>query len=75
MKTGANLRLPILRLGLLTAAALAIHGYHLGVKDGEIFIPAAKKLLNPELYPYGDEFFCHTSTCLCSAPSSPGRRG
>jgi hypothetical protein len=57
MKTAADRRLPILRLGLLTAAALAIHGYHLGVEDGEIFIPAAKKLLNPGLYPYGDEFF------------------
>jgi hypothetical protein len=49
--------LPILRLGGLTAAALLIHGYHLGVEDAEIYIPAAKKLLHPELYPYADEFF------------------
>ncbi len=50
-------RLPWARLGLLTAAALAIHGYHLGVEDGEIYIPAARKLLHPDLYPYASEFF------------------
>jgi hypothetical protein len=50
-------RLPILRLGGLTAAALVIHGYHLGVEDAEIYIPTAKKLLNPRMYPYADEFF------------------
>jgi hypothetical protein len=50
-------RLPILRLGGLTAAALVIHGYHLGVEDAEIYIPTAKKLLIPALYPYADEFF------------------
>jgi hypothetical protein len=50
-------RLPIVRLGLLTAAAVAIHGYHLGVEDAEIHIPAAKKLFNPHLYPYADQFF------------------
>jgi hypothetical protein len=57
MRTGWDRRPPILRLGLLTAAALAIHGYHFGVEDGEIFIPASKKLLHPNLYPYADEFF------------------
>jgi len=36
---------------------LVIHGYHLGVEDAEIYIPTAKKLLNPGLYPYADEFF------------------
>ncbi len=46
-----------MRLGGLTAAALAIHGYHLGVDDGEIYVPAAKKLLHPNLYPYASEFF------------------
>jgi hypothetical protein len=50
-------RMPFLRLGLLTVAALAIHGYHLGVEDGEIYIPAARKLLHPDLYPYATEFF------------------
>jgi MFS family permease len=57
MKTVPGPRFPFLRLGLLTAAALAIHGYHLGVEDGEIFLPAARKLLNPALYSYAAEFF------------------
>ena len=50
-------RLPILRLLGLTFAALLIQGYHLGVEDAEIYIPAAKNLLNPRLYPFGREFF------------------
>lgn len=57
MKTAPEFHLPLLRLGLLTAAALGIHGYHLGVEDGEIYIPAARKLLHPNLYPYATEFF------------------
>jgi len=57
MKIALKQRLPIVRLGLLTAAAVAIHGYHLGVEDAEIYIPAARKLLHPSLYPFGEEFF------------------
>lgn len=57
MNDNQNERLPILRLILLTAACLLIHGYHLGVEDGEIYLPTAKKLLHPSLYPYADEFF------------------
>src|ERR1700728_969509 len=57
MNTTEEERLPIVRLALLTAAALIIHGYPLGVEDAEIYIPAAKKLLNPSLYPYATEFF------------------
>jgi hypothetical protein len=57
MNTASKQRLPFVRLGLLTAAAVAIHGYHLGVEDAEIYIPAAKRLLNPNLYPFADEFF------------------
>jgi hypothetical protein len=57
LKTAPESRLPWFRILLLTAAALAIHGYHLGVEDGEIYIPAARKLLHPELYPYATEFF------------------
>lgn len=57
MKAAPGGRLPLLRLGCLTVAALLIHGYHLGVEDGEIYIPAAKRLLRPELYPFAPEFF------------------
>jgi hypothetical protein len=52
-----RVRLPLLPLAGLTAAAVAIHGYHLGVEDSEIYVPAAKKLLHPDLYPYATEFF------------------
>jgi hypothetical protein len=57
MKPAPAPRLPILRLGVLTAAAVAIHGYHLGVEDAEIYIPAVSKLIHPDLFPYGAEFF------------------
>ena len=50
-------RLPAIRIAGLTAAALLIHGYHFGVEDGEIYVPAARKLLHPNLYPYAAEFF------------------
>jgi hypothetical protein len=50
-------RLPFLRIAGLTFAALVIHGYHFGVEDGEIYVPAARKLLHPSLYPFASEFF------------------
>jgi hypothetical protein len=42
---------------LITVSALFIHGYHPGAEDGEIYLPAIKKILNPALYPFGAEFF------------------
>jgi hypothetical protein len=57
MKRSGGGAFPVIRLALLTAAALIIHGYHLGVEDAEIYIPAARKLLDPRLYPYANEFF------------------
>src|SRR5262245_24060374 len=42
---------------LLTVGGLLVHGYHPGVEDAEIYLPAIKKLLNPHLYPFGAEFF------------------
>ena len=44
-------------LGLLTFAALVIHGYHLGVDDAAIYVPAIKRVSDPLLYPFGSEFF------------------
>ncbi len=57
MSVASGARTPWVRLALLSVAAIAIHGYHLGVEDGEIFIPAARKLLHPQLYPFATEFF------------------
>src|SRR5438874_2975255 len=42
---------------LLTAAAVLIHGYHLGVEDQTIYLPAIKEILDPALYPRDAEFF------------------
>ncbi len=57
MKNAPDRRVPIAFLGLLTAATVVVHGYHPGVEDAEIFIPAARKLLHPNLYPYATAFF------------------
>ncbi len=46
-----------LLLGMLTAAAVLLHGYHVGVQDQAIYLPAIKKLLNPSLFPHDAEFF------------------
>jgi hypothetical protein len=50
-------RTPILRLLLITALAVLVHGYHLGADDAAIYVPAIKKVADPELYPFGSEFF------------------
>ncbi len=42
---------------LLTIAALLVHGYHFGIEDEAIYLPAIKKLLHPGLYPFDSEFF------------------
>jgi hypothetical protein len=44
-------------LAALTAAAVLIHGYHLGTDDAGIWVPAIKKAADPSLYPFGGEFF------------------
>jgi hypothetical protein len=42
---------------LLALAALAIHGYHPYAEDAEIYLPGIEKLLHPQLFPAGSEFF------------------
>lgn len=42
---------------LLTAAALFTHGYHPYAEDAEIYLPGVERLLNPHLFPVGQEFF------------------
>jgi hypothetical protein len=53
---GQRARDLLLLLGL-TAAALLIHGYHYGIEDMAVYLPAIKKLLNPGLYPLDASFF------------------
>src|SRR5271168_3062918 len=56
---------PVLRIALLTALAVAVHGYHLGTDDGAVYLPAVLKIIHPGLYPYGAEFFeAHTKLSL-----------
>jgi hypothetical protein len=72
MKALSTPRFPAARLGLVTLAALLIHGYHLGVEDGEIYIPAARKLLQTDLYPFGSEFFLSHEGLSLFAPIVAG---
>jgi len=41
----------------LTLAAFAVHGYHPGAEDAEIYLPGVLKRLQPALFPYNAEFF------------------
>ena len=56
MKQTHRLRDCFLLLGM-TAAAVAVHGYHRGIEDMAVYLPAIKKLLTPALYPYDAAFF------------------
>ncbi len=42
---------------LLTAGALLVMGYHPCAEDAEIYMPGVQKILHPELFPMGREFF------------------
>ena len=50
-------RSPLPGLGAITALAVLVHGYHLGVDDAAIYVPAIKRMADPKLYPFGAEFF------------------
>src|SRR4051794_31688532 len=47
----------LLVLAALTLGALAVHGYHPGAEDAEIYLPGVLKRLQPALFPYNAEFF------------------
>jgi len=50
---------------LLAAAALFTHGYHPYAEDAEIYLPGVERILNPQLFPVGREFFqSHASMTL-----------
>jgi hypothetical protein len=55
----------ILRLLLLTAGALLVHGYHPYAEDAEIYLPGVEKILHPQLFPGTQEFFAsHASLTI-----------
>ena len=41
----------------LTILGLFVHGYHLGMEDEAVYLPAIKYHLDPALYPYNSIFF------------------
>src|SRR5436190_6097630 len=47
----------VLALIGLTLVAFAVHGYHPGAEDAEIYLPGVLKRLQPSLFPYDAEFF------------------
>jgi hypothetical protein len=50
---------------LLTAGALLVQGYHPFAEDAEIYLPGVEKILNPQLFPVGQEFFAsHASLTI-----------
>jgi hypothetical protein len=50
---------------LLTAAAVFVQGYHPYAEDAEIYLPGVERILHPELFPAGREFFAsHASLTL-----------
>ena len=60
---------PLPRLGAITALAVLVHGYHLGVDDSAIYVPAIKQVADPGLYPFGAEFFLSPHTIKSQAIS------
>ncbi len=42
---------------LLTLLGLLVHGYHLGLEDEAVYLPAIKHHLDPALYPHDSIFF------------------
>jgi hypothetical protein len=50
-------RAAVLLLLLLSLAAVAVQGYHFGVDDGAIYLPAVERFVTPGLFPYGADFF------------------
>jgi hypothetical protein len=44
-------------LALIAVATLFVHGYHPYVEDAEIYLPGVERMLNPTLFPVGQEWF------------------
>jgi hypothetical protein len=54
-----------LLLLLLTGGAQLVQGYHPYAEDAEIYLPGVERILNPQLFPSGQEFFAsHASLTI-----------
>jgi uncharacterized protein DUF6798 len=47
----------LLLLALLSVVMIAVQGYHYGVDDAAIYLPAVQRFVTPGLFPYGADFF------------------
>jgi len=67
----ATLRPPrtLLKVALLTAAALVVHGYHVGVEDQDVYLAAIKKSLDPALFPFNSTFFAEQMKAALFVPA------
>ncbi|MCE5333392.1 MAG: hypothetical protein LLG06_02260 [Desulfobacteraceae bacterium] len=54
---GSNILTDAAYLILLTLLALLVHGYHLGLEDEAVYLPAIKYNIDPTLYPHDSVFF------------------
>ena len=59
----------IVLLILLTIVAIAIHGYHVGVEDQDVYLSAIQKNLDPSLYPFNDTFFAEQMKAALFVPA------
>ena len=48
---------PLPQLAGLTLLAVLVHGYHYGIEDQAIYLPAILRKLHPTLFPRGAQFF------------------
>ena len=56
--TGKHLKpTRFLLISLLTLGAILVHGYHPFCEDAEIYLPGVLKILHPQMFPVGAEFF------------------
>jgi hypothetical protein len=55
-------------LFLLSLVMVVVQGYHFGVDDGAIYIPAVEQYANPQLFPYGKAFFLSHAHMSVFAP-------
>ena len=52
---------------LLSLLMIAVQGYHFGVDDAAIYLPAVERIVTPGLFPYGADFFlCHSRVSFFS---------
>jgi hypothetical protein len=61
---------------VMALAAVLVEGYHFGVDDAGIYIPAIVRFAHPQLYPFGEEFFLsHGHASIFAAVAGGVARG